>query len=150
MITTFPATRDLSHKWVLVDADGQVLGRLATRIALLLRGKHKVSYTPHLNVGDGVVVINAEKVKVTGQKLQQKLYRRYSGYPSGLKQETLQEVLDRHPERAIQHAVKGMLPDGPLGRTLLRRLKVYKGASHPHHAQRPEPVPAAMVGAHHG
>lgn len=145
MTTTIPAVKTIQRQWVLVDADGQVLGRLASRIAGLLRGKHKTHFTPHLDTGDFVVVVNAEKVKVTGQKRQQKLYRRYSGYPSGLKQRTLNDVLERHPQRAILQAVKGMLPDGPLARQQLKKLKVYAGTQHPHQAQQPQPLPATLV-----
>jgi len=130
----------INRRWVVVDAQGQVLGRLASRIALLLRGKHRTDFTPFLDTGDFVVVVNARKVKVTGQKLLQKQYRRYSGYPGGLKMQTLEQVLRRHPERVIERAVKGMLPDGPLGRRVLGKLKVYPEAQHPHQAQRPEPV----------
>ena len=147
MSTTFPSVKNLGRQWVLVDAEGQVLGRLASRVALLLRGKHKPTYTPHLDVGDFVVVINAKAVTVTGQKATQKMYRRYSGYPGGLKQQTYEELLGKHPERIIQLAVKGMLPHGPLGRSLLGKLKVYPGPSHPHQAQQPETI---VVGKRHG
>ncbi|MBI4354539.1 MAG: 50S ribosomal protein L13 [Candidatus Omnitrophica bacterium] len=135
MKTTLPEVNKIQRDWRLVDAEGQVLGRLASRIAVLLRGKHKPTYTPHLDVGDFVVVVNAEKVKVTGKKLEQKTYQTYSGYPSGLKKSTLQDVLRRQPDHVIRQAVKGMIPDGPLGRRLLTKLKVYAGASHPHQAQ---------------
>jgi len=140
MKTTIPNADKINRRWVVVDAEGQTLGRLASRIALLLRGKHRPDFTPFLDTGDFVVVINAKKVKVTGQKLLQKQYRRYSGYPGGLKMQTLEQLLHRHPDRVIQHAVKGMLPDGPLGRRLFGKLKVYPEAQHPHQAQRPEPV----------
>lgn len=140
MKTTFPSVDKINRRWVVVDAQGQVLGRLASRIALLLRGKHRTDFTPFLDTGDFVVVVNARKVKVTGQKLLQKQYRRYSGYPGGLKMQTLEQLLHRHPERVIEHAVKGMLPDGPLGRRVLGKLKVYPDAQHPHQPQRPEPV----------
>ena len=140
MKTTFAAVKEINRKWWVVDAKGQILGRLAARVATVLRGKHKVSFTPFLDTGDFVLVINAKDVKVTGNKLKQKLYRRYSGYPSGLRQLTLTEMLERHPERVIEHAVKGMLPDGPLGRDLLRKLKVYAGSDHPHQAQQPAPM----------
>jgi large subunit ribosomal protein L13 len=132
---------------LLVDAQDQVLGRLASRIALLLRGKHKATFTPFLDTGDFVIVINASHVKTTGQKLTQKMYRSYSGYPSGLKEQTLQEMLHKHPQRVVRQAVKGMLPDGPLARRLLAKLKVYPGAEHPHQAQQPEPF---LVGKSHG
>ena len=143
MSTTIPAVTQIQRQWWIVDADGQILGRLATRLAMLLRGKHKVTYTPHLDTGDFVIVINANKIKVTGNKLVQKTYRRYSGYPSGLKSQTLQQVLDRYPERVIRHAVKGMLHEGPLGRRLLTKLKVYAGPNHPHQAQEPMVTPLA-------
>lgn len=140
MKTTLPNVNKIVRRWVLVDAEGQVLGRLASRIALLLRGKHRVDFTPFLDTGDFVLVINARKVKVTGRKLLQKRYRRYSGYPGGLKEQTLEDLLRRHPERVIEHAVKGMMPDGPLGRRQLGKLKVYPDAQHPHQAQQPEAV----------
>lgn len=135
MKTTIPGVNEIRREWRVIDAEGQILGRLASRIAVLLRGKHKPTYTPHLDVGDFVVVVNAEKIKVTGKKLKQKIYQRYSGYPSGLKMSTLEEVLRRHPDRVIRQAVKGMIQDGPLGRRLLTKLKVYAGPSHPHQAQ---------------
>jgi len=144
--TTIPDVKTLDRKWLVVDATGQVLGRLASRIALILRGKHKVTYTPFLDTGDFVVVINAEKVAVTGQKRTQKLYKRYSGYPSGLRVQTLDRVLKTHPDRVIRQAVKGMMPDGPLGRHLLGNLKVYAGPAHPHAAQQPQPVQLGKVG----
>ncbi len=137
MKTTFPPTNQIVRQWLLINADGQILGRLATKIATLLRGKHKSTFTPFLDVGDFVVVINAQKVKVTGQKLTQKMYRTYSGYPSGHKARSLGDMLERHPERVILLAVKGMLPDGPLARRLLTKLKVYPGPTHPHGAQQP-------------
>jgi len=146
MTTTIPDVKTLDRKWLVVDATGQVLGRLASRIALILRGKHKVTYTPFLDTGDFVVVINAEKVAVTGQKRTQKLYKRYSGYPSGLRVQTLDRVLKTHPDRVIRQAVKGMMPDGPLGRHLLGNLKVYAGPAHPHAAQQPQPVQLGKVG----
>jgi len=146
MKTTLPSPEQIQRKWLLVDADGQILGRLASRVAMLLRGKHKPTFTPHLDTGDFVLVINAEKIKVTGNKLTQKRYARYSGYPSGLKFTTLQDVLRTHPERAIEHAVKGMLPDGPLGRQLLTKLKVYAGTAHPHASQQPTPI--SLEGRH--
>ena len=142
MKTTFPSLKEIRRRWWLVDAKGQVLGRLASRITLLLRGKHKPTYTPHLDVGDFVVVINAKEVKVTGQKLTNKRYQTYSGYPSGLKSRSLEEMLRKHPERVVRIAVKGMLPDGPLGRRRLGKLKVYAGPDHPHQAQNPEMLPS--------
>ena len=123
-----------------MDADGQTLGRLASRIAPILKGKHKPIYTPHLDCGDFVVVINAEKVRVTGRKLDQKMYHRHSGYPGGLTSITLRDQLARFPERVIQAAVKGMLPKNRLGRRMIKKLKVYAGDSHPHQAQQPKPL----------
>lgn len=140
MPTTFPDVKAIERRWVLVDAKDQVLGRLASRIVLLLRGKHKATFTPFLDMGDFVVVINAEQVAVTGQKRSQKLYQRYSGYPGGRRTETLDQVLKRHPDRVLRQAVKGMMPDGPLGRRLLSKLKIYAGPTHPHTAQQPQPV----------
>ena len=140
MKTTLPTITPGTHRWVLVDAKEQVLGRLASRVAIVLRGKHKPIFTPHLDTGDFVLVINAKDVKVSGNKHTAKLYRRYSGYPSGLKQATLGEMLEKHPERVVYQAVKGMLPDGPLGRRLLTKLKVYPGPEHPHQAQQPQPM----------
>jgi large subunit ribosomal protein L13 len=128
---------DIERQWWVVDANGQTLGRLATRIATLLEGKHKPIYSPHLDTGDHVVVVNAGKVKVTGDKLIQKRYYRHSGYPGGLKEESLEAVLARKPELVIERAVKGMLPQNRLGRAMYRKLKVYRGADHPHQAQQP-------------
>lgn len=124
--------------WKLFDAEGQTLGRLATQIAAVLRGKHKPFYTPHVDCGDFVVVVNADKVRLTGNKVNQKKYYRHSGYVGGLKEKAVSEVLVEAPERVIQAAVKGMLPKGSLGRSLNRKLKVYAGAEHPHGAQNPE------------
>ncbi|MBI4342614.1 MAG: 50S ribosomal protein L13 [Candidatus Omnitrophica bacterium] len=145
--TTIPAVKTMQRQWLLIDAKDKVLGRLATRIALILRGKHKPTYTPFLDTGDFVVVINAAKVAVTGQKRSQKLYRRYTGYPGGLRTRTMEQVMQAHPDRVIQQAVKGMMPDGPLGRHLLGKLKVYPGPAHPHAAQQPQPVSPAILGA---
>ena len=131
--------KDIQPKWHLVDAEGQILGRLATEVATLLRGKHKPTFTPHMDTGDFVVVVNAEKIQVTGKKVQDKLYRRHSGYPGGLKTQNLTTVAARHPERIIEHAVRGMLPKGNLGRAILGKLKVVCGPEHPHEAQQPEP-----------
>ena len=132
--------KEIEPRWVLVDAQGKTLGRLASEIAKILRGKHRPDYTPNMLTGDYVVVINAEKVHLTGNKLQQKTYTRYSGYPGGLKRIPAATMLERHPERIIEHAVKGMLPKGPLGRRMFKRLKVYAGGQHPHAAQKPEPI----------
>jgi len=149
---TFVAKKgEIAKRWLLVDAAGQVLGRLATKIATVLQGKHKPIYTPHVDTGDFVIVVNADKVQLTGKKLQQKRYQRYSGYPSGLKQRTAAEMLAKHPERVVRLAVARMLPKSNLGRLMLRKLKVYAGPEHPHQAQRPvkledfEPSLAARV-----
>src|SRR5512144_1820046 len=140
-MTTYVATpSDRERNWVLIDADGQTLGRLATQIADALRGKRKPTYTPHIDVGDFVVVVNAEKIAVTGDKLQKKMYYRHSGYPGGLKQRTLDEMLERRPEEVLRLAVKGMLPRNRLARKQLTKLKVYAGPDHPHVAQKPEPL----------
>ncbi len=147
MKTTLPNAKECGREWVLIDAKDQVLGRLASRVALILRGKHKVTYTPFLDTGDFVVVINAEQVAVTGQKLSQKVYQRYSGYPGGRRTRLLGDVLERHPDRVFRQAVKGMMPDGPLGRRLLRKLKIYAGPHHPHGAQQPQTVLVTQGGA---
>jgi len=136
--TYIPKKEDLHQKWFLVDANGQVLGRLATKVASILRGKHKAIFTPHMDTGDGVVVINAEKIIVTGKKLKTKTYKRFSGYPGGLHTRTLEEMLKTKPEEVIVHAVKGMLPKGPLGRDTIKKLKVYAGDKHEQQAQKPE------------
>ena len=126
---------DLKPEWHVIDAEEKTLGRLSSEIAVLLQGKHKPEYVPYLNTGDFVVVINAEKVRVTGKKLQQKMYYRHSGYPGGLRERTLAEVLQRTPTRVIEHAVKGMLPKSTIGRRMMSRLKLYAGNEHPHEAQ---------------
>ncbi len=136
--THFTTPDEIERKWYVVDVQGKTLGRVASEIAQILRGKHKPSFVPNLDVGDFVVVTNCEKIHVTGRRLDQKLYYRHSGYPGGLYNRTLREMLDRTPERVIRFAVKGMLPKGPLGRDMLRKLKVYAGAEHPHEAQQPE------------
>jgi len=136
---TYVATpTDRERNWLLVDAEGQTLGRLATRIADALRGKRKPTYTPHVDVGDFVVVVNAEKISVTGAKRTEKLYHRHSGYPGGLRTRTLAEMLERRPEEVIRLAVKGMLPRNRLARKQLTKLKIYAGPEHPHAAQKPE------------
>jgi large subunit ribosomal protein L13 len=132
---------DVQHDWYVVDADGQTLGRLATRIADTLRGKGKPIYTPHVDTGDFVVVVNAEKIGVTGQKLAQKRYYRHSGYPGGLRSRTLAEQLERRPTEVIRQAVKGMLPRNRLARRQITKLKIYAGPKHPHEAQNPQPLP---------
>ena len=140
MTTTFPEVKSIGRQWVLIDAKDKVLGRLATRIAMILRGKHKPTFTPFLDTGDFVIVINAEQVAVTGQKRMQKVYQRYSGYPSGRRTVTLERMLQAHPDRVIRQAVKGMMPDGPLGRKMLTKLKVYAGTKHPHASQNPTTI----------
>ena len=131
---------EIQRDWYVVDAEGQTLGRLATRIADQLRGKGKPQYTPHVDTGDFVIVVNAEKIHVTGQKLDQKLYHRHSGYPGGLRTRTLREQLDRQPTEVLRKAVKGMLPRNRLARQQLTKLKVYAGPQHPHEAQAPQPL----------
>jgi len=126
---------DLNPAWHVIDASGKTLGRLASEVAILLRGKHKPIYAPNMNTGDFVIVLNAAKVRVTGKKAEQKTYYRHSGYPGGLKSVTLARMMETHPDRAIEHAVKGMLPHNRLGRDMLRRLRVYAGDMHPHQAQ---------------
>ena len=131
---------DRERNWLLVDAEGQTLGRLATQIADALRGKRKPAYTPHVDTGDFVIVVNAEKISVTGQKRSEKMYYRHSGYPGGLKSRTLNDMLERRPEEVIRLAVKGMLPKNRLARKQLTKLKVYAGPEHPHAAQQPKPL----------
>jgi large subunit ribosomal protein L13 len=138
MPTSMPKENEIERKWYLVDADGKVLGRLATRIASILRGKHKPIFAPHLDVGDHVVVLNAEKVHLTGRKLQNKQYRWHTGYIGGLREVTAEKMLKTHPERVIEWAVQGMLPKNRLGRAMGKKLKVYRGAAHPHQAQQPQ------------
>lgn len=128
----------LEKKWYVVDAEGQTLGRMCSEIAKVLRGKNKPEYTPFVDTGDYVIVINADKIKVSGKKMDQKIYYRHSDYVGGMKSATLREMLDRRPEKVVELAVKGMLPKGPLGRQMLRKLHVYTGAEHPHTAQQPE------------
>ena len=128
---------EVQRKWYVVDAEGKTLGRLATTVAATLRGKHKPTFTPHIDTGDFVVVVNADKVKVTGNKETQKVYYRHSNYPGGLKSETLKDMRERHPDRIIENAVKGMLPRNSLGKQQLTKLKIYAGAEHPHTAQNP-------------
>ena len=140
MTTTLPDAKSLGREWVIFDAKDQILGKLASRVAMVLRGKHKASYTPFLDTGDFVVVINAGKIAVSGNKAEQKSYQRYSGYPGGLRTKLLSKVLETKPELAIREAVKGMMPDGPLGRRQLRKLKIYPGEAHPHKAQQAKTV----------
>ena len=136
---TFSAkAENINHDWFIVDAADKTLGRLATEIAHRLRGKHKAEYTPHVDTGDYIVVINAEKVRVTGAKATDKMYHRHTGYPGGLKSISFEKLIDKAPERVLQKAVKGMLPRNPLGRAMFRKLKVYAGGEHPHAAQQPQ------------
>lgn len=137
MTTYSPKKEDIERRWWLVDADGKILGRLATEIAVLLRGKSKPGFAPHVDTGDFVVVINAEKVRVTGNKLEEKMYYDHSQYPGGLRERTLKQVLAKKPEEVIERAVWGMIPKNKLGRAVIKKLKVYRGAAHPHEAQNP-------------
>jgi large subunit ribosomal protein L13 len=132
--------KELGQTWYVIDADGQVLGRLASEVASVLRGKRRPTFTPSVDTGEHVIVVNAAKVRVTGDKLEQKVYYRHSGYPGGLKERRLKDLLREHPERVIEHAVRGMLPKNRLGRQLFKKLKVYAGAEHPHAAQKPVPL----------
>jgi len=129
---------EVQHGWYLVNAQNKVLGRLATRIAQRLRGKHRPEYTPHVDTGDYIVVVNADKLRVTGKKAQQKKYYRHTGYPGGIRETSFAVLHAKHPDRVLQKAVKGMLPKGPLGNAMLKKLKIYAGEGHPHSAQRPE------------
>lgn len=138
MRTFSPKNEDIERKWYVVDAKHQVLGRLASHVARILRGKHKPIFAPHVDVGDHVVVINAEKIRVTGKKAQQKRYKRFSGYPGGLKETVYEEMLSKYPERVLEHAIRGMLPKNRLGRQMIKKLKIYAGEEHPHDAQKPE------------
>ena len=138
MRTYSPKHSELNHDWFIVDASGKTLGRMATEIAHRLRGKHKPEYAPHMDNGDYVVVINAEKIKVTGNKAADKIYHSHSGYPGGIKSISFEKLLEKAPERTIQSAVKGMLPKNPLGRQMFKKLKVYSGSEHPHVAQQPK------------
>lgn len=138
MKTMMANAATVDRKWYVVDATEKTLGRLATELATRLRGKHKAEYTPHCDTGDYMIVVNAEKLTVTGNKQQGKVYYRHTGYPGGLRQMTFEQMQARNPERVLELAVKGMLPRGPLGRAMLKKLKVYSGASHPHGAQNPE------------
>jgi large subunit ribosomal protein L13 len=140
MKTFSPKAAEIRRDWYLVDAEGQTLGRLATELARRLRGKHKPQYTPHVDMGDYLVVINAEKIRVTGRKLKDKMYHRHTGYVGNLKSESLEQLLQRAPERVLQQAVKGMLPRNPLGRQMLSKLRVVRGTDHPHQAQQPLPL----------
>ena len=138
--TQYAKSGEVERKWVLIDADGATLGRLATKAAMILRGKDKPQFTPTTDTGDFVIIINADKVRVTGSKELNKRYYRHSGHPGGLKSETFAEAMAKHPERVIEHAVKGMLPKNTLGRAMGKKLKVYTGAEHPHMAQQPREI----------
>lgn len=141
MTTTVSAKpHEVRHDWVLIDASDLVLGRLATEVAHRLRGKHKAEFTPHVDTGDYIVIVNAEKIRVTGNKATQKFYHRHSGRPGNLHSVRLDDQLREHPERVIEAAVKGMLPKNPLGRAMFKKLKIYRGAEHPHAAQQPQPL----------
>ena len=138
---TFSAKPEtVQHNWYVVDASGKVLGRLASQIALRLRGKHKPEYTPHVDTGDYIVVLNVEKLRVTGRKAQNKIYHRHSGYPGGIYSTNFTKLQARHPDRVLRLAVKGMLPKGPLGYAMIKKMKMYTGADHPHTAQQPKPL----------
>lgn len=140
MKTYMAKSETVTHNWYLVDAAGKTLGRLSTEVALRLRGKHKPIYTPHVDTGDYIIIVNAEKIVVTGNKAEDKVYEHYTGYPGGKKATTFEKLLATHPTRIIEKAVKGMLPKNPLGYAMIKKLKVYAGAEHPHTAQQPEPL----------
>ena len=140
MKTIFEKPASVERKWFIIDAEGKVLGRVAARAASIVRGKHKTSFVPHQETGDFVVVINAEKVVVTGRKAQQKLYYRHTGYVGGLKSQTFEQLVARHPAQPLENAIKGMLPKGPLGRKLAKNAKIYAGSNHPHTSQKPAPI----------
>jgi large subunit ribosomal protein L13 len=140
MVTRFPSGQDITRKWFVVDASGQTLGRLASRVASILAGKESPRYTPFIDVGDHVIVINAEKIKVTGMKSEQKVYRHYTGFPGGLREEDFRKRFNRKPDLIVQDAILGMLPKNKLGRAMGKKLKVYKGDKHLHEAQKPEPL----------
>ena len=140
MKTFVPSASSIERKWYVVDATGMTLGRLASEVAAILRGKNKAIFTPYLDTGDYVIVVNADKVKVTGKKLQQKIYSSHSAYVGGMKTATLREMMEKKPERVVELAVKGMLPKGPLGRQMYRKLYVYAGPEHKHAAQKPEVI----------
>jgi len=140
MKSFIPSEKDMEKRWYVVDANGQILGRLATRVATLLTGKNKPVYTPFLDTGDHVVVVNAEKVKLTGNKLNDKMYRHHTGYPGGLKETTAGDMLAKNPGKLVEEAVFGMLPKTKLGRAMRKKLRVYRGSEHPHQAQQPEPT----------
>jgi large subunit ribosomal protein L13 len=138
MKTGFVKKENVERKWYVIDAKDQILGRLAAEIARRLRGKHKPTYTPHIDTGDYIIVVNADKIRLTGNKLEKKIYYRHTGYPGGLKSITAGKLLQRKPERVLEHAVKGMLPKNKLGRRMYKKMKIYAGPDHPHEAQKPE------------
>lgn len=138
--TYYAKPNEVEREWFVIDATDQVLGRVAAKAAQILKGKHKPQYTPHVDTGDFVIIVNADKIRVTGTKAQNKVYSRHSGFPGGLKQETFTEAMQKHPERVIEHAVKGMLPKNTLGRQMAKKLKVYVGPEHPHQAQNPRKI----------
>jgi large subunit ribosomal protein L13 len=142
MSTYFPKEGEIVRKWYVVDASGQTLGRLATRVASILRGKHTAKFTPFIDTGDHVIVVNAEKIRVTGMKTEEKVYHHYTGYPGGLRSETFRKRFDRKPEAVVEEAIRGMLPKNKLGRAMAGKLKVYRGDKHPHTAQKPEALAA--------
>ena len=142
MSSTIAKPADVQHGWFVIDAENETLGRLASRIAVVLRGKHKPTFTPHVDSGDFVIVVNVEKVQLTGRKLDQKFYHAYSGYPSGLRSRNARELLSTYPERVLEHAIRGMLPKNRLSRQVIKKLKLYAGPSHPHVAQQPQPFPS--------
>jgi large subunit ribosomal protein L13 len=143
MKTASAKASEVEHRWYVADAEGKVLGRFASEVARILRGKHKPCYTPHVDTGDHVVIVNADKIRVTGAKLENKTYTSYSGYPGGLKTRTLEHVLATRPEFALQHAIKGMLPKTRLGRKLMKKVRIYTGPDHPHQSQSPETIEIA-------
>jgi large subunit ribosomal protein L13 len=143
MVTRFPSGQDITRKWFVVDASGQTLGRLASRVAAILAGKESPRYTPFMDVGDHVIVINAEKIRITGMKREQKVYRHYTGFPGGLREEALRKRFDRKPEQVVEEAILGMLPKNKLGRAMGKKLRVYKDDKHNHQAQKPAPLALA-------
>jgi len=140
MVTRFPGGQDIARKWYLVDASGQTLGRLASRVASILAGKESAHYAPFIDVGDHVIVINAEKIRVTGAKPEQKMYRHYTGFPGGLREESFRKLFDRRPDRVVQEAILGMLPKNKLGKAMGKKLRVYRDDKHEQQAQKPEPL----------
>ena len=142
MKTVFAKPASVERKWYVIDAEGKILGRVAAKVAAIVRGKNKAIFVPHQEIGDYVIIINADKIVVTGRKTQQKMYYRHSGYPGGLKAQNYEKVISRHPEMPLESAIKGMLPKGPLGRKMAKNVKIYAGASHPHISQNPLPIEA--------